>query len=143
MKGYAVEATLRELVVQRDPAIAARLGSLAAAPGLRYLQQKQLEPQIEAAVRTWLKSTLDDLHEQLAACAIGAAALRCHASSVTGRDDQMIFNCSFLLDDSAVADFSLAVDALARRLDGSGLTFELRGPWPPYNFCPSFADSAA
>jgi hypothetical protein len=143
VKGYVVDAQARELVARQDPDIVARLAALSPAPGLRYLQQKQLEPQIERALCGWLRQKIDALVAGLEEHAAGSAALRCHASSVTGRPDRMVFNCSFLLGPGALEGFRAAFETEASRCAGTGLAFELKGPWPPYNFCPAWPEGAA
>ena len=142
VKGYVDEAQARELVVSQDAQILARLAALSPAPGLRYLQQRQLEPHIERALAGWLRQGNDAMYQSLVERAVGSAALRCHPNSMTGRPDRMVFNCSFLLDPAALDGFRAAFDAQVSRCAGSGLAYELKGPWPPYNFCPALADGS-
>jgi hypothetical protein len=142
VKGYVNQPKARELMLGRDPEIGARLAALSPAPGLRYLQQKGLEPYIERALSGWVRRGTDAMLGALLEHAAGSAALRCHPNSVTGRLDRMVFNCSFLLDPGALEGFRAAFDDQAGCCTGTGLTFELKGPWPPYNFCPALADGA-
>ena len=140
VKGYLAEEEARRMLAASDPAIEARTAALPPSPGARYLQQKQLDAMIEAARRAWLERVTHDLHEVLALYAVASSELRCHASAVTGRPERMVFNCSFLLTPEALPDFRAAVSEQQRAHQGTGLTLELRGPWPPYNFCPALAE---
>jgi hypothetical protein len=48
----------------------------------------------------------------------------------------MIFNGAFLLLRSDIDAFRGEVEAIGDTYAEQGLTLELTGPWPPYNFCP-------
>lgn len=141
VKGYLVEEEARGIVSATDPAIQARVAALSASPGARYLQQKQLDAVIEAALRAWLERATGDLQEVLDLHAVAATELRCHASAVSGRPERMVFNCSFLVTSAASPHFQAAFSDQQRAYKGSGMTLELRGPWPPYNFCPALSDA--
>lgn len=140
VKGYLAEGEARRVVAAADPAIQSRLAALSPSPGARYLQQKQLDAMIEVALRAWLERVTHDLHEVLALHAVASAELRCHASAVTGRPERMVFNCSFLVTHAALPDFRAVLSDPLHAHKGTGLTLELRGPWPPYNFCPTLSE---
>lgn len=138
VKGYLVEAQARTNVVTSDAEIQSRLAALSPSPGARYIQQRQLDVKIEAALHAWLARVTQDIHSVLALHAVASTPLRCHSSSVTGRTERMVFNASFLLNDTA--DFRAALTEQQAAYQGSGLTLELQGPWPPYNFCPKLTE---
>ncbi len=140
VKGYVAEEEARRMLAASDPAIKARTAALPPSPGARYLQQKQLDAMIETALRAWLERTTHALRATLLRQAVASSELRCHASAVTGRPERMVFNCSFLLTPEALPDFRAAVSEQQRAHQGTGLTLDLRGPWPPYNFCPALAE---
>jgi hypothetical protein len=54
----------------------------------------------------------------------------------------MIFNGSFLLTPEALADFREALAQQQEAYQVIGLSLELRGPWPAYNFCPDLSGAA-
>lgn len=137
VKGYLDEAEARSLLVASDDEIQSRLAKLSPSPGARYIQQRQLDARIEAALHAWLKRAADDIQSALVLHAVASIPLRCHHGSVTGRAERMIFNASFLLADTA--DFRAALIEQQAAYLGSGLTLELHGPWPPYNYCPTLA----
>lgn len=140
VKGYLVEGEARRAVAAVDPAIQSRRMTLSPSPGARYFQEKQLDATIEKAVRAWVERVTDDLEKALALHAESSTELRCHASAVTGRPERMVFNRSFLVTRAALSDFRGALSDPRHAHEGSGLSFELRGPWPPYNFCPTLAE---
>ena len=139
IKGYLAEEEARRVVVAADPTIQSRLAALSLSPGARYLQQKQLDAMIEAALRTGVARVTHELHEVLALDAVASTTLRCHAGAMTGRPERMVYNGGFLLTHAALPGFRAVLSEQRHTHQGAGLTFELRGPWPPYNFCPAFS----
>tara|TARA_B110000503_G_C7121032_1_gene402543 strand:- start:571 stop:1413 length:843 start_codon:yes stop_codon:yes gene_type:complete len=140
VKGYLVEDDARTIIAAEDAGVQSRRAALSSSPGLRYLQQKQLDAVIEAALRAWVTRVTHDLHDVMVRQAVASAALRCHTSAVTGRPERMVFNGSFLLAPAALADFRAALSDQQLAHQKTGLTLELRGPWPPYNFCPALSE---
>ncbi len=139
VKGYLLEEQARSIVAAEDPEVQARRDAMSQSPGMRYLQQKQLENKIDTALEGALTRVNHDLHQALAPHAEDATALRLHASSVTGRAERMVFNGGFLLGAETLEGFRAALSAQQDAYQVIGLTLELRGPWPPYNFCPNLA----
>jgi hypothetical protein len=141
IKGYLVEEDAKRIIASADPGIQSRIAALSTSPGARYLQQKQLDAAVNAALEAGLVRMSHDLQQSLALHAVAATTLRLHASAVTGRPDRMVFNSSFLLSSETLADFRAALSDQQDAYNVIGLTLELRGPWPPYNFCPNLAGS--
>ena len=140
VKGYLHDEAARQRVATEDSAIQSRLASLSASPGVRYMQQKQVDTMIEAALREWVGRLVRDIQEALATHAVEQTELKLLSPTVTGRSERMIFNGGFLVAHSALPDFRAALAAQNPIHSSSGLTLELRGPWPPYNFCPILSE---
>jgi len=139
VKGYLVEEDARRSIAAEDPEVQSRRAALSPSPGLRYLQQKQLDAKIEAALEAGLARVNHDLHQALALHAVDSTALRLYASAVTGRPERMVFNGGFLLTPETLQNFRAALSDQQDAFKVIGLTLELRGPWPPYNFCPNLS----
>lgn len=139
VKGYLVETLALPIVLAADDEIQSRLAALSQSPGARYIQQRQLDAKIEAALHAWLARATDAIQSALVLHAVASTSLRYHSSAVTGRPARMVFNASFLLTDTAY--FFAALTEQQTAYKGSGLTLELQGPWPPYNFCPTLAEA--
>ena len=77
-------------------------------------------------------------HTRLSALAEEALANPLQRRELTGRGDDMVLNGVYLVPDDAAGDFADAVAALAAR----GVSFELTGPWPPYNFVKRSVEAA-
>ena len=143
VKGYLVGEDARNIIAAEDSDIQARRAAMSPSPGVRYLQQKQLDSKIDAAHEGALARISHDLGEALALRAEGAAALRLHASAVTGRAERMVFNSGYLLGPDTIDDFRSALAEQQEAYTPIGLSLELRGPWPPYNFCPELGSTSA
>ena len=141
VKGYLLGEQARNIIATEDPDIQARRAAMSPSPGVRYLQQKQLDSKIDAALEGALARISHDLGEALALRAEGAAALRLHASAVTGRAERMVFNSGYLLGPDTIDDFRSALAEQQEAYTPIGLSLELRGPWPPYNFCPELGSA--
>jgi hypothetical protein len=109
-----------------DPA---RVARPAAATGREYLQRRrdELSSARDAA------SLAASAHERLAALAEGAVVNRPQPRELTGRDEQMLLNAAYLVCEDG-DDFAREVARLGEETAAAGLSFELTGPWPPYNF---------
>lgn len=143
VKGYLLEEDARRIIAAEDPEVQSRRAALAPSPGVRYLQQKQLDARIEAALESGVARVSQDLQQALALHALDSSPLRLHASAVTGRAERMVFNGSFLLTPEMLPDFRSALSDQQEAYQVIGLSLELRGPWPPYNFCPNLSETRA
>ena len=141
VKGYLADAVARNIIATEDPEVQARRAAMSQSPGVRYLQQKQLENKIGSALEGAVSRLRDDLNAALTPHAAGMTALRLHASTVTGRSDRMVYNSGFLLGPQTLDNFRTTLAQQQEAYTVLGLTLELRGPWPPYNFCPDLSST--
>jgi len=139
VKGYLVEEDARKIIAAEDADVQARRAAMSQSPGVRYLQQKQLDATIDSALESALARVSQALNEALGQHAHGVTPLRLHASSVTGRTERLVFNGGFLLGPETIDAFRSALAEQQEAYKVIGLSLELRGPWPPYNFCPELA----
>jgi hypothetical protein len=143
VKGFLVEARARQIIAAEDEAIVTRRAALSSSPGLRYLQQKQLDRSLENALEEGLARVASALQLALAPHALASCALRCHSSLVTGRVERQVFSASYLLRPDMLDEFRSSVSEQQQAHDMMGLSLELLGPWPPYNFCPDLTGTAS
>jgi hypothetical protein len=106
-----------------------RVARPAAATGREYLQRRrdELSSARDAA------SLAAAAHERLAALAEGAVLNRPQPRELTGRDEQMLLNAAYLVPEPG-DELAREVARVGEETAAAGLTFELTGPWPPYNF---------
>lgn len=140
IKGYILEQDARALIAADDPEIQSLRVRLSCSPGARYLQQKQIDGKIDVALEARLAQATHGLGQALALRAIASTALRLHSSAITGRSERMVFNGSFLLSPETLPEFLATLSMQQRACQAIGLALELRGPWPPYNFCPDLSE---
>jgi hypothetical protein len=141
VKAYIDEARVRVFVTETNPEIQQLTARLSVSPGLRYMQQKQVDLRVETALGGWASEVAGKIEEILAPNAVGISTLKLHSSAMSGRPERMIYNGGFLLDNSSVDSFENVIQQFQSRYESSGLILELRGPWPPYHFCPSLSAS--
>jgi hypothetical protein len=101
----------------------------AAGTGREYLQRRSKEL---SSVRD-ATAVASEAHARLAAAADAAVVNRPQPRELTGRDEQMLLNGAYLVRDGDDR-FATEVARLAEEHAAAGITFELTGPWPPYNF---------
>jgi hypothetical protein len=139
VKAYIDEARARVFVTENNPEVQELTARLSVSPGLRYMQQKQVDLRVETALSGWASEVAGTIEEILAPHAVGISSLKLHSSAMSGRSERMIYNGGFLLDNSNTDHFENVIHQLQGRYESSGLILELMGPWPPYHFCPSLS----
>ena len=92
-----------------------------AADGSAYMERRRRE----AEARRRADADVEDAFQRLAALAEEALANPLQRRELTGREEEMVLNGVFLVEDANEAAFRAVV---------SELGYELTGPWPPYNF---------
>lgn len=135
LKVYCRMEILKEFVYQNNPAIMQLKEKLQSMPaGKQFLMKKKLDHQIEeelskehgrwqADIQHFLKPYIND------------SSLRGNwGSEITGRKDDMIVNCDFLVDHNISDEFLKAIEETENKFVEKGCSFEVTGPWPPYHF---------
>jgi hypothetical protein len=100
--------------------------------GRAYLQRKLLEREFEDELLSFAATCADRSHETLAAAAADARVSPTQAPEIAGGD--MILNGAYLVPFGGEEKLRDAVAALEARYGADGVSYELTGPWPPYNF---------
>lgn len=98
--------------------------------GRWYLERKQNAARKEAENRQQAQQRARECHEQLATAAEKSMLLP--ASNRAG--DRAVLNAAYLVGDANERKFHALIAAMDERLEPDGLTLEVTGPWPPYNF---------
>ena len=112
----------------------ASIGESTVTAGRRYLEEKQRARRL-AEERDALKERLAaESHERLAAVADEAAANPPQPREVSGADTEMFLNGAYLVRAGTEPAFRDVLAELEQDFAETGATYELTGPWPPYNF---------
>jgi hypothetical protein len=100
--------------------------------GRAYMMWKRLERELDREVRSFAASCADASHERLAAAAADARVNPAQHPSVAG--GQMVLNGAYLVRSDRDGEFRETLSELQARYADDGVTYQLTGPWPPYNF---------
>jgi hypothetical protein len=103
-----------------------------ATDGRSYLERRQSELSLERAAA----AAATGAHGRLSTFAVDCVINRPQSRQLTGRDAAMLLNAAYLvpLDDDRLVE---EVARLADQHAALGVTYEVTGPWPPYNFAPA------
>ena len=83
-----------------------------------------------------------EAHERLADRAVEALLNPLQNPEVSGHVGDMILNGVYLVADAGLEAFTDEVQDLTARFEDRGVTVELTGPWPPYNFVKGSIEAA-
>jgi Gas vesicle synthesis protein GvpL/GvpF len=103
--------------------------------GREYLLRRQREREAANEAARFKVECARASHERLTAAAEEARANPPQPPELSGRTDEMLLNGAYLVrrDDGRLAG---AVTELEALYGPRGVTYEITGPWPPYNFVP-------
>jgi len=143
MRIYVDIETLRRTLVDGDEEIGALDSDMRnAAPGRAYILKKKREELIGALVGRTMYGDGELCFEALKARSVLVRANRLLPQEITERKDEMILNAVFLVQRAQVEAFKDTLEGLRTRYGAAGFSFDLTGPWPPYNFCSSNMDDS-
>jgi len=108
-----------------------------ATPGEAYFLRKKRQSLLRQHVLQRLDALSHQIYQQVLSWCLEGRRNTLLSQRATGKAGEMVLNAAFLLAQPEVGSFKHQLDALAARYAGSGLAFEISGPWPPYNFCPA------
>jgi hypothetical protein len=106
--------------------------SVAEGGGRAYMLRKQFERSVDGELRTFAAGCAEASHERLAAACVDARVNPTQPRDVAGGD--MILNGAYLAEAGREPGLRSAVRELQDRYGPDGVSYELTGPWPPYNF---------
>lgn len=102
--------------------------------GREYLTRRSAEARDREDAATRRQTVVLDVHEALAHAATHAVVNPPQDAALSGRREPMALNSAYLVVRDGVEPFLDLADELQERLTPEGMTLEITGPWPPYNF---------
>ena len=135
VKVYCDRRALAERVRETSKALKPlREGISRMSEGAAYFLKKKLEQAAEQEAEQVMDACTRESHERLAGRAREAVANPIQPPEVHGRGVEMMLNGAYLVDDDGLEDFRVALASLDETYAPLGFSYELTGPWPPYNF---------
>lgn len=102
--------------------------------GLAYFAKKKLEESTAQEIERLSDQCAQTSHDRLSGHAAEAVVCPVQSAEITGRDDEMILNGAYLVRDEQRATFEAEIESLRDAHRDMGFSYEMTGPWPPYNF---------
>ncbi|NJP93471.1 GvpL/GvpF family gas vesicle protein [Nonomuraea sp. FMUSA5-5] len=99
-------------------------------PGTAYLHRRRATLRGREQARRQALQRADHIHRALSALAAAGRRHRAQDPRLSGRDDMMLLNGAYLVDETRTEEFT----ALAEQLGGDGVEIRVTGPWAPYSF---------
>lgn len=138
VKIYCDQEKLTEGIIKENEMIQAIDSQISSAsPGKAYLLRKKkiglLAEAVKEGMDRYRKSFLELLQNFSTQTKINDTTPR----KFTGRNEDMILNAAFLIENNMVPKFIKQVKAFTSESEFTalGFHFDSSGPWPPYNFC--------
>jgi hypothetical protein len=110
--------------------------------GAAYMREKSRAARRRDAVDRLAESWAQDVHDRVAAHAVEALLNPLQNPEVSGHSGDMLLNGVYLVDDRSTAEFHSAIERLGTEYRTHGVSVELTGPWPPYNFVKGSIEAA-
>lgn len=110
--------------------------------GSTYMLRRRSERAVREAAASMARSVADEVHARLQDWAMDAAARPPQNRDLSGHSGEMVLNSAYLVERSRTDELRELVAELQERHAGLGVTIELTGPWPPYNFIPGGGGAA-
>jgi len=102
--------------------------------GRDYLARRSAEATNREEARLRRQNLVLDAHESMAHASTHAVANPPQDSALSGRTEPMLLNAAYLVPRERLDDFVALAEQIHEGLAADGMTLEVSGPWPPYNF---------
>ena len=102
--------------------------------GREYLARRSEQARTREESANRRQAVVLEVHEALAHAATHAVVNAPQDSALSGRREPMTLNAAYLVARHHRDEFLELAEALHDRVTADGLTLEVTGPWPAYNF---------
>lgn len=102
--------------------------------GGAYLLRRRLERQVREATGRLAADVAEDIHARLQDWALAAIRRPPQDRELSGHAGEMLLNAAYLVERERTEELRELVAELEDRHADLGVSIELTGPWPPYNF---------
>jgi len=135
VKVYRDDAALLRRLHLDSPAVAALEKEISdAPPGKAYLLKKKKEELLAGELESVRAGHADAVVRALLPLAAEHVLGLAGGVEVPGQEGRLLLNGAFLVPKGEVDAFIRAAEALEMRYREAGLSLDVTGPWPPYDF---------
>ncbi|MBI5956608.1 MAG: GvpL/GvpF family gas vesicle protein, partial [Chloroflexi bacterium] len=129
----------RETLAQKVGEISDKVTELKAeiatkSSGMAYFLKKRLEQTIVEEMERVSDECAQGSHDRLSSNAEEAVINPLQNKEITGRQGTMILNGAYLVAERQLTAFRAELAGLEKAYNDLGFSYEMTGPWPPYNF---------
>jgi hypothetical protein len=117
-------------------------GGEALSPGAAYMDRRRRETRGREEAEEIADGWAQQIHECLAGGAAEALLNPLQRREVSGHEGDMLLNGVYLVENESVAQLRALAAELDEDYRGRGVSIQLTGPWPAYNFVKSSIESA-
>jgi hypothetical protein len=128
-----------ETLAQRVGEVSDRVKELKAEVGQRssgaaYFLKKKIDETIAEEVERISDEYAQRSHDRLSSHAEEAVVNPLQSKELTGRKEEMILNGAYLVLEEQLTALRAELESLEKEYGDLGFSYEMTGPWPPYNF---------
>jgi Gas vesicle synthesis protein GvpL/GvpF len=120
--------------VYRSPDEKSSAATTASASGRDYLLAKSRDLSARSTAQEQLREVVSEIHDALGQVSAEDVRNRPQDAVLSGRREPMLLNAAYLVSRADQARFLELVGVLADDYLARGLSVEVSGPWPAYNF---------
>lgn len=102
--------------------------------GVAYFLKKKMDETIAEEVERISDEHAQRSHDRLSSHAEEAVVNPLQSKELTGRKEGMILNGAYLVLEEQLTAFRAEMENLKEEYGDLGFSYEMTGPWPPYNF---------
>ena len=135
IKVYADAATLSERVGEVSDRVRKLETEMASkSPGAAYIWKKRLDEAIAEEIERVGDECVQRSHDRLSFRSDEQTTCPLQGREITGLNEEMVLNGAYLVVEEQLNTFEAEFNALREEYGRLGFSFQLHGPWPPYNF---------
>ena len=135
VKAYMNRKVFEEFLEKGSEEVLAKKKEAESLPkGMAFFAKKQAVSQIGEVREKELDKITGEIYESLSQLADSFNKAKILEKDFTGRIEEMILNCFYLIEESKLAQFQKKVEELKEKYNPIGIEVEMSGPWPSYHF---------
>jgi Gas vesicle synthesis protein GvpL/GvpF len=136
LKLYCAEPRLRAALGEGDPQVQDFAAALTgASPGHAFVLGKKREARLAEIVAARIDDVIGETVDALEPGTADMRLIQALLPAVAGDSGVLVLNLALLAEVAGGETLHGVIAELAESLADEGFTFEVSGPWPPYNFC--------